>query len=152
MKELIAERDKRSIIFITVLSVFILAADIYLASIGKSTGLIWLGIATFALSIFALFFMPKTAITRENGELVVHYFTFYKKRIPLTDIEAVGCGQFAKGSVIHSVKNDIRVVTLTVKTENGLKNITMGAILNATNVSVLLNEAVQKAKEQNGTN
>ena len=149
MDELIAERDKKAGVWIFFCGVIIIALDTYLASVGKSTGTAWLGVFILLASLFILFFMPKTAITREGRDLVVHYFTFYKKRIRLTDIEAVGCGQFSKGSIIHSVKNDIRVITITVKMENGLKNIPMGAILNATNVSVLINEAVQKAKAGN---
>lgn len=149
MEELIAERDKKTGVWIFFCGVIIIALDAYLASVGKSTGTVWIGVFILLASFFIFFFMPKTAITRDGGELVVHYFTFYKKRIPLTDIEAVGCGNFSKGRIIYSVKNDIRVITITVKMENGLKNIPIGAILNATQVAVRINDLVQKARSFN---
>jgi hypothetical protein len=152
MEELIAERDKKTGIWVFFCGVIIIVLDAYLVLVGKSTGSGWIGVFILLISLFVFFFMPKTAITREGGDLVVHHFTFYKKRIRLADIEAVGCGQFSKGSIIHSVKNDIRVITITMKTENGLKNVSVGAILNATNVSVLINEAAKKVKEVNDIN
>lgn len=151
--EIIAERDKRSILFLTILSGFMMATDIYFMVVTKSIGLIWFGVLMLAISLFALLRMPKTAITREGSELVIHYFDFYQRRIPLSAIQTVGCNMFNRAHTtfifVFAIKNDIRSITLTANIENCLKNVSIGGVLHATQVAVRINDLAQKARSFN---
>ena len=150
----IAQRDKCIGKVVFALGVLVTALSLSLGLSGWYPLTLALGVCFMALGGYLGILLPKTAILKEEEELIF-CFAFQKKRVPLSKIAYVtynerGPWYTRRGDIFllgHIYQNDIRSLTVTVNEEVGKKHFVCLGVLHASAVGATLNALVEQQKK-----